>query len=47
MKCKLIMYLIFVAGEKLNLNLPESFYRLGGGGDESKKTMVYEDWRIG
>ena len=29
--------LVFVAGEKLNLNSPESFYRLGGGGDESKK----------
>jgi len=28
--------LVFVAGEKLNLNSPESFYRLGGG-DESKK----------
>ncbi len=29
--------LIFVAGEKLNLNAPGSFYALGGGGDESKK----------
>jgi dolichyl-diphosphooligosaccharide--protein glycosyltransferase len=29
--------LIFVAGEKLNLNLPTSFYTLNGGGDESKK----------
>ncbi len=28
---------IFVAGEKLNLESSESFYRLGGGGDESKK----------
>jgi len=28
--------LVFVAGEKLNLNSLESFYRLGGG-DESKK----------
>ncbi|MEX0861800.1 STT3 domain-containing protein [Nitrosopumilus sp.] len=29
--------LIFVAGEKLNLNTPDSFYTLLGGGDESKK----------
>ncbi|MGY5146784.1 MAG: STT3 domain-containing protein [Candidatus Nitrosopumilus sp. bin_7KS] len=29
--------LIFVTAEKLNLSSPESFYRLGGGGDESKK----------
>jgi len=29
--------LVFVAGEKLNINSPESFYTLGGGGDESKK----------
>ncbi len=29
--------LIFVAGEKLNLDSPQSLYRLGGGGDESKK----------
>ena len=29
--------LVFVAGEKLNLDSPQSFYRLGGGGDESKK----------
>jgi len=29
--------LIFVAGEKLNLNTPTSFYTLNGGGDESKK----------
>jgi len=30
--------LVFVAGEKLNLpDVPGSFYRLGGGGDESKK----------
>ena len=28
---------VFVAGEKLNLNTPESLYTLGGGGDESKK----------
>ena len=29
--------LIFVAGEKLNLDIPGSFYTLSGGGDESKK----------
>jgi len=29
--------LIFVAGEKLNFNSPNSLYALGGGGDESKK----------
>ena len=29
--------LVFVAGEKLNLDSPQSFYTLGGGGDESKK----------
>ena len=29
--------LVFVAGEKLNLESTQSFYRLGGGGDESKK----------
>ena len=29
--------LIFVVGEKLNLNTPKPFYILGGGGDESKK----------
>lgn len=29
--------LVFVAGEKLNLDSSQSFYRLGGGGDESKK----------
>ena len=29
--------LVFVAGEKLNLDSTQSFYRLGGGGDESKK----------
>ena len=29
--------IIFVAGEKLALESSESFYRLGGGGDESKK----------
>ena len=29
--------LVFVAGEKLNLDSPQSYYRLGGGGDESKK----------
>ena len=29
--------LVFVAGEKLNLDTPESYYALGGGGDESKK----------
>ncbi|MGY5151566.1 MAG: STT3 domain-containing protein [Candidatus Nitrosopumilus sp. bin_6a] len=29
--------LIFVAGEKLNINTPESYYTLSGGGDESKK----------
>ncbi|MCV0431785.1 STT3 domain-containing protein [Nitrosopumilus sp.] len=28
---------VFVAGEKLNIDSPQSFYRLGGGGDESKK----------
>ena len=29
--------LIFVVGERLNIDSPDSFYRLGGGGDESKK----------
>lgn len=29
--------LIFVAGEKLNIDTPDSFYTLNGGGDESKK----------
>ena len=29
--------LIFVVGERLNIDSPESYYRLGGGGDESKK----------
>ena len=29
--------LIFVAGEKLDIAGTDSFYRLGGGGDESKK----------
>ncbi len=29
--------LVFVAGEKLNINSPDSFYVLRGGGDESKK----------
>ena len=29
--------LVFVAGEKLNLDTTGSFYTLGGGGDESKK----------
>lgn len=29
--------LVFVAGEKLNLNSDISYYTLGGGGDESKK----------
>jgi dolichyl-diphosphooligosaccharide--protein glycosyltransferase len=29
--------LVFVAGEKLNIDSSESFYTLGGGGDESKK----------
>ncbi len=29
--------LVFVTAEKLNLDTPESFYTLGGGGDESKK----------
>ncbi len=29
--------LIFVAGEKLNIDAPGSFYTLNGGGDESKK----------
>jgi dolichyl-diphosphooligosaccharide--protein glycosyltransferase len=29
--------LIFVAGEKLNVDAPESYYMLSGGGDESKK----------
>jgi dolichyl-diphosphooligosaccharide--protein glycosyltransferase len=29
--------LIFVTGERLNLNIPETYYTLGGGGDESKK----------
>ncbi len=29
--------LIFVAGEKLNVNSSDSFYTLAGGGDESKK----------
>jgi len=29
--------LIFVAGERLNLNIDGSFYTLAGGGDESKK----------
>ena len=28
---------VFVVGEKLNIGTTESFYRLGGGGDESKK----------
>ena len=34
---------VFVAGEKLQVksNLGESLYVLNGGGDESKKTMVY------
>ncbi|MDH5430810.1 MAG: hypothetical protein OEW78_02890 [Nitrosopumilus sp.] len=29
--------LIFVSGEKLNIDTPESYYILSGGGDESKK----------
>lgn len=29
--------LIFVVGERLNVDSPDPFYRLGGGGDESKK----------
>jgi len=29
--------IVFVSGERLNLTTAESFYRLGGGGDESKK----------
>ena len=29
--------LIFVAGEKISINAPGSFYSLLGGGDESKK----------
>ena len=29
--------LVFVAGEKLNLDTPTSFYSLSGGGDEAKK----------
>lgn len=29
--------LVFVAGEKLNIDSPDSFYTLRGGGDESKK----------
>jgi len=29
--------LIFVTGERLNLDIPEPYYTLGGGGDESKK----------
>ncbi len=29
--------IVFVAGEKLDIGTSESFYRLGGGGDESKK----------
>ena len=37
MKCRQIMYLVFVAGEKLEVDSPDSFYVLRGGGDESKK----------
>jgi dolichyl-diphosphooligosaccharide--protein glycosyltransferase len=29
--------LVFVTGERLNLDIPETYYTLGGGGDESKK----------
>ena len=29
--------LVFVAGEKINIDSPDSFYMLNGGGDESKK----------
>jgi dolichyl-diphosphooligosaccharide--protein glycosyltransferase len=28
---------IFIAGERLNIDSPETFYTIGGGGDESKK----------
>jgi dolichyl-diphosphooligosaccharide--protein glycosyltransferase len=33
--------LVFVAGQKLGIDSPESFYTLRGGGDESKKQFLY------
>ena len=37
--------LVFVAGEKLNIDSPDSSIRLRGGGDESKKQWFMKNSR--